>query len=128
MSRRRFKLGAVLVLAIGGVTAAAILLRTAAKPAPVGFDALRWEAAAVDHEYGRRRSMAEHLHEKSLLIGLSREEVIRKLGTSDKLNRYGEDDFNYCIGIEDSPFAIDYAWLTIWFDEDVAVRSAITSD
>lgn len=86
-----------------------------AMPPGRAFDAQAWRSreAAWDDNAAR---MADRLIAQSTLTGMTRNEVVRMLGTPPETAYFKDWDLVYRLGPERGMFAIDSEWLVVRFD------------
>ena len=93
-------------------------------PQPRAASTVFAEWAAIE-DRDRRTPLAEELIEDDHLIGLSREEVVSRLGPGNARpmsDAYG--DPKYIVG----PNGLDDMWLCIHIEDDSVVRAELRSD
>lgn len=112
MTRRRppMVLLAVALLALGAAAFAWL-----ATPPGRAFDAETWRAreAAWDDSAAR---MADRLIAQSTLQGMTRNDVVRLLGTPPQTPYFGDWDLVYWLGPERGYFSVDSEWLVVRLD------------
>jgi len=123
---------AVVISAIA-VTAAGILFlaRYIRQDRGGSFDPAAWKRA-VQCDPSIRKRMAQVIISNKILLGATRDEVIRLLGPPDRIGRYAQAandiDWNYYCGPEDGFIRIDSQWLTIQFKDGKVSRVLLTTD
>ena len=91
------------------------------------FDPSRWKSSATPASV--RLRMADDLVENKTLIGLTRQEVVARLGEPPKTEYFKNFDLVYYLGPERGFISIDSEWLVVKFGPDGRVqRAAIAND
>ena len=91
------------------------------------FDPSRWKNSATPASV--RLRMADDLVENKKLIGLTRQEVVARLGGPPKTEYFENFDLVYYLGPERGFMSIDSEWLVVKFGPDGRVeRAAIAND
>jgi hypothetical protein len=91
------------------------------------FDPLRWNNSSTPASV--RLRMADDLVESKKLIGLTRQEVVSRLGEPPKTEYFKNFDLVYYLGPERGFISIDSEWLVVKFSPDGRVeRAAIAKD
>jgi len=86
------------------------------------FDPSRWKTSATPASV--RLRMADDLVENKKLIGLTRQEVVARLGEPPKTEYFKEFDLVYYLGPERGFISIDSEWLVLKLGPDGRVKRA----
>jgi hypothetical protein len=91
------------------------------------FDPARWKNAATPASV--RLRMADDLVENKKLMGLTRQEVVARLGEPPKTEYFKNFDLVYYLGPERGFISIDSEWLVLKLGPDGrVVRATIAND
>jgi len=91
------------------------------------FDPARWKNSATPASV--RLRMADDLVENKKMIGLTRQEVVARLGEPPKTEYFKNFDLVYYLGPERGFMGIDSEWLVVKFGPDGRVeRAEIAND
>lgn len=91
------------------------------------FDSVRWKASLESNE-PIKQQMVSSLQANHSLIGQSKEQVNRLLGTPPATNYFKEYEYVYWLGPERSFLGIDSEWLCLKFENGKVVKVDILTD
>lgn len=91
------------------------------------FDSVRWKASLNKSDPIRQR-MVSSLKANHALLGQTKEQIERLLGTPPATGYFKEYDYVYWLGPERSVFGIDSEWLCLKFENGKVIKAEILTD